>query len=131
MAPKEMSRHSRHSHRRRGLSDSSGGDSSNGDQESGSDDGANDAGGPAFSDASSLKSAASAASRDTLRSASEDSEGSDENFDTNQHTFHLEELKMLTLKYDDSIHVLQRTIKNIHDCARGPHLESILDALDE
>ena len=79
MAPKEMSRHSRHSHRRRGLSDSNGGDSSNGDQESGSDDGANDAGGPAFSDASSLKSAASAASRDTLRSASEDSEGSDEN----------------------------------------------------
>ena len=53
------------------------------------------------------------------------------NFDTNQHTFHLEELKMLTLKYDDSIHVLQRTIKNIHDYARGPHLESILDALDE
>ena len=79
MAPKEMSRQSRHSHRRRSLSDSSGDDSSNGDQESSSDDGANDAGAPAFSDASSLKSAASAASSDTLRSASEDNEGSDEN----------------------------------------------------
>lgn len=79
MAPKENSRRSRHGHRRRSLSDSSGGDSGNGDQESGSDDGANDAGGPTFSDASSLKSAASAASSDTLRSASEDSEGSDEN----------------------------------------------------
>ncbi|KAL8730398.1 MAG: hypothetical protein Q9181_004674, partial [Wetmoreana brouardii] len=53
------------------------------------------------------------------------------NLDTNQHTFHLEELKMLTLKYDDGIHVLQRAIKNIHDYARGPHMKPILDALDE
>lgn len=53
------------------------------------------------------------------------------NLDTNQHTFHLEELKMLTLKYDDSIHVFQRAIKNIHDYASGPHMKPILDALDE
>ncbi|KAI4143888.1 MAG: hypothetical protein LQ340_006847 [Diploschistes diacapsis] len=53
------------------------------------------------------------------------------NTDTNQHTFHLEELKMLTLKYDDSIHVLQRAIKNIHDYASGPPMKPILDALDE
>lgn len=51
--------------------------------------------------------------------------------DTNQYTFHLEELKMLPLKYDDSIHVLQRAIKNIFDYAAGPRLEPILEALDE
>lgn len=53
------------------------------------------------------------------------------NLDTNQRTFHLEELKMLPLKYDDSIQVLQRAIKNIFDYAAGPHLKPILDALDE
>ena len=74
--PEKMSRHSRNSRRRRNLSDSSSGDSSTGDQESDGDDDENDAKGPAFSDASSLKSAASS---DTLRSASGDSEYSDEN----------------------------------------------------
>lgn len=53
------------------------------------------------------------------------------NLDMNQHTFHLEKLKMLTLKYDNSIHVLQCAIKNIHDYASGPHMKPILDALDE
>ena len=75
----KMSRHSRNTRRRRNLSDSSSGDSSTGDQESDSDDDENDendAGGAAFSDATSLKSAASS---DTLRSASGDSEYSDEN----------------------------------------------------
>lgn len=55
----------------------------------------------------------------------------DKNPDTNQRTFYLEELKMLPLKYDDSIQVLQRAIKNIFDYAAGPHLKPILDALDE
>ncbi|MCJ1425972.1 hypothetical protein MMC29_003873 [Sticta canariensis] len=53
------------------------------------------------------------------------------NPDTNQYTFNLEELKMLPLKYDDSIQVLQRAIKNIFDYAADPHLKPILDALDE
>ncbi|KAF2795088.1 hypothetical protein K505DRAFT_374195 [Melanomma pulvis-pyrius CBS 109.77] len=51
--------------------------------------------------------------------------------DTNQHTFHLEELKALPLRYNDNIHVLQRAIKNIFDYAVGPRLKPILDALDE
>ena len=51
--------------------------------------------------------------------------------DTNQYTFHLEELKMLPLKYDNSIQAFQRAIKNIFDYAAGPHLKPILDALDE
>ena len=72
----KMSRHSRNTRRRRNLSDSSSGDSSTSDQESVGDDDENDTRGPAFSDASSLKSAASS---DTLRSASEDSEYSNEN----------------------------------------------------
>ncbi|KAF7505157.1 hypothetical protein GJ744_001223 [Endocarpon pusillum] len=52
------------------------------------------------------------------------------NPNTNQHTFHLEELKMLPLKYDDSIQDLQRAIKNIFDYAADPRLKLILDALD-
>ena len=52
------------------------------------------------------------------------------NPDTNQYTFNLEELKMLPLKYDDSIQVLQRAIKNIFDYAADLHLKPILDALD-
>ena len=51
--------------------------------------------------------------------------------DTNEHTFHLEELRMLPLKYDDSIQVLQRAIKNIFDYAVDPRLKLVLDALDE
>ncbi len=50
---------------------------------------------------------------------------------TDQHTFHLEELKMLPLKYDDSVQVLQGAIKNIFDYAADLHLKPILDALDE
>lgn len=53
------------------------------------------------------------------------------NLDTNQYTFNLEELKMLPLKYDDSIQVLQRAIKNIFDYAADPHLKPILEALDD
>ena len=51
--------------------------------------------------------------------------------DTNEHTFHLEELKMLPLRYDDSIQVLQRALKNIHDYAAGDLLKLIIDTLDE
>ena len=51
--------------------------------------------------------------------------------DTNQHTFHLEELRMLPLKYGDSIQVLQRALKNIYDYAANDILKLILDALDE
>ncbi|KAL8908300.1 MAG: hypothetical protein Q9171_005508 [Xanthocarpia ochracea] len=50
---------------------------------------------------------------------------------TDQHTFHLEELKWLPLKYDDSVQVLQRAIENTFDDATDPHLKPILDALDE
>lgn len=74
--PEKMSRHSRNTRRRHNLSDSSDVDSSTSDQGSDSDDDENDAKGPAFSDTSSLKSAASS---DTLRSASGDSESLDEN----------------------------------------------------
>lgn len=51
--------------------------------------------------------------------------------DTNQHAFHLEELRMLPLKYGDSIQVLQRALKNIHDYATTDLLKLIHDALDE
>ena len=51
--------------------------------------------------------------------------------DTNEHTFHLEELRMLPLRYDDSIQVLQRALKNIHDYAAEDLLKLIVDALDE
>ncbi|KAI4283056.1 MAG: hypothetical protein L6R38_002453 [Xanthoria sp. 2 TBL-2021] len=51
--------------------------------------------------------------------------------DTNQHAFHLEELRMLPLKYGDSIQVLQRALKNIHDYAADDLLKLILHALDE
>ncbi|KAL8635126.1 MAG: hypothetical protein Q9228_007355 [Teloschistes exilis] len=51
--------------------------------------------------------------------------------DTNERTFHLEELRMLPLGYDDSIQVLQRALKNIHDYAAGDLLKFIVDALDE
>ena len=76
--PEKLSRHSRNTRRRHNLSGSSSDDSSTSDQESDSDDDddGNNARGPAFSDASSLKSAASS---DTLRSVSGDSEYSDEN----------------------------------------------------
>ncbi|KAI4235454.1 MAG: hypothetical protein LQ349_003162 [Xanthoria aureola] len=50
---------------------------------------------------------------------------------TNEHTFHLEELRMLPLRYGDSIQVLQRALKNIHDYAAGDLLKIIIDALDE
>ncbi|MCJ1441769.1 MAG: hypothetical protein MMC23_002261 [Stictis urceolatum] len=51
--------------------------------------------------------------------------------DTNEHTFHLEELRMLPLRYDDSIQVLQRALKNIHEYAAEDLLKIIIDALDE
>lgn len=51
--------------------------------------------------------------------------------DTNEHTFHLEELRMLPLRYNDSIQVLQRALKNIHEYAAGDLLKIIVDALDE
>ena len=51
--------------------------------------------------------------------------------DTNEHTFHLEELRMLPLRYDDSIQVLQRALKNIHEYAAGDLLKIIIHALDE
>lgn len=51
--------------------------------------------------------------------------------DTNQHTFHLEELRMLPLKYGDSIQVLQRALKNIYEYAANDILKLILDALDD
>ena len=50
---------------------------------------------------------------------------------TNEHTFHLEELRMLPLRYDDSIQVLQRALKNIHEYAARDILKIIIDALDE
>ena len=96
----KMSRHSRNTRRRRNLSDSSNGESSTGDQESDGDgdddDDENDARGPAFSDAASLKSAASS---DTLRSASGDSEYSDENssgFGSENASSLSEDLKMVS-----------------------------------
>lgn len=70
----KKSRHNRESYKKRDLSDSNDSDSGTDDQESGSDD-ENDAG-PALSDSSSLKSAASS---DTLRSFSNESGSSDEN----------------------------------------------------
>ncbi|KAL8767580.1 MAG: hypothetical protein Q9209_005952 [Squamulea sp. 1 TL-2023] len=51
--------------------------------------------------------------------------------DTNQYTFHHEELRMLPLKYGDCIQVLQGALKNIYDYAVGDHLKLIFDALDE
>jgi hypothetical protein len=51
--------------------------------------------------------------------------------DTNQHTFQHEELRMLPLKYGDSIQVLQRALTNIYDYAVDDLLKLILDALDE
>ena len=51
--------------------------------------------------------------------------------DTNQHAFHLEELRMLPLKYGDSIQVLQRALKNIYDYAADDLLKLVLRALDE
>ena len=51
--------------------------------------------------------------------------------DTNEHTFHLKELRMLPLRYGDSIQVLQRALKNIHDYAVDHLLKLIVDALDE
>ncbi len=50
---------------------------------------------------------------------------------TKQHTFHLEELDALPLKYRDNIQVLQRAIKNIFDHGTGTHLKLIAGALDE
>ena len=50
---------------------------------------------------------------------------------TNEHTLHLEELRMLPLRYNDSIQVLQRAIKNIYDYASDSRLQLILSALDE
>lgn len=72
----KTSRFNRNTRRRRNLSNSSDGDSNTSDQESDSNDDENNTKGPAFSDSNSLKSAASS---DTLRSASGDSESSDEN----------------------------------------------------
>lgn len=74
--PEKMSGRSRDTRKGRNLSDSSDSDSGTSDQESDSNDDENDAKGPAFSDTISLKSAASS---DTLRSASGDSEFSNEN----------------------------------------------------
>lgn len=74
--PEKMSRLTRNTRRRRNLSDSSDSDSSTSDQEVDSNDDENDTKGPAFSDSNSLKSAASS---DTLRSVSEDSEFSNGN----------------------------------------------------
>lgn len=51
--------------------------------------------------------------------------------DTNQHAFHLEELRMLPLKYGDSIQVLQRALKNIYDYATDDLLKLVLHALDK
>ena len=50
--------------------------------------------------------------------------------DTNQHSFHLEELKILPLQYDDSIRVLIRALKNIQDYAVNTVLERVVNALD-
>ena len=75
-AEKKTSRRNRHSRTRHDLSDSSGDESGSDDgQASDGDDDENGDGGAAFSDANSLKSAASS---DTLRSISDDSESSDE-----------------------------------------------------
>ena len=51
--------------------------------------------------------------------------------DTNQHTFNLDELTILPLRYGDSIRVLQRALKNIFDYGADECLRLILDALDE
>lgn len=51
--------------------------------------------------------------------------------DTNQYSFHLEELRMLPLRYGDSIQVLRRALKNIYDYALDERLKLILDALDK
>lgn len=50
--------------------------------------------------------------------------------DTNQHSFHLEELKILPLQYDDSIRVLIRALKNMQDYAANIVLKRVVDALD-
>ncbi|KAL9037569.1 MAG: hypothetical protein Q9214_005645 [Letrouitia sp. 1 TL-2023] len=50
--------------------------------------------------------------------------------DTNQHSFHLEELRILPLQYDNSIRVLIRALKNIQDYAANTILKRVVDALD-
>ncbi|KAI1127175.1 hypothetical protein F5Y10DRAFT_243320, partial [Nemania abortiva] len=50
--------------------------------------------------------------------------------DTNQHSFHLEELRVLPLKYGDSIQVLIRALKNIQDYATNTILNRVVAALD-
>ena len=50
--------------------------------------------------------------------------------DTDQYSFHVEELRMLPLRYGDSIQVLRRVLKNIYDYALDERLKLILDALD-
>ncbi|MCJ1424262.1 hypothetical protein MMC29_002149 [Sticta canariensis] len=51
--------------------------------------------------------------------------------DTNEYTYHLEELKMLSLRYDDSVQVLQRALKNIHGWAAEDLLKLLVNALNE
>lgn len=51
--------------------------------------------------------------------------------DTNEYTYHFEELRMLSLRYGDSIQVLQRALKNIHGWASKDLLELIVNALNE
>ena len=50
--------------------------------------------------------------------------------DTDQYSFHLEELSVLPLRYGDSIRVLRRVLKNIYDYALDERLKFILDLLD-
>lgn len=51
--------------------------------------------------------------------------------DTDQYSFHLEELSVLPLRYSDSIRVLRRVLKNIYDYALDERLKFILDLLDK
>ena len=51
--------------------------------------------------------------------------------DTNEYTYHFEELKMLSLRYDDSVQVLQRALKNIHGWAGEDLLKLLVNALNE
>lgn len=50
--------------------------------------------------------------------------------ETDQYSFHVEELRMLPLRYGDSIQVLRRVLKNVYDYALDERLKLILDALD-
>jgi hypothetical protein len=54
----------------------------------------------------------------------------DKTLDTDQYAFHLQELRMLPIRYGDSIQLLHRALKNIYEYSLNERLKLILDALD-